>query len=136
MSILLRVRDYFRPYRKKHRIDPRRVRAIPGAIPQSPLEWRVHSILAVHATCPWDHLVADVAEYLRRSFRPGVLAVMDEGFWGGWVWPALATEELQRLEGNLIETETLTSHAADRPASTLRPTSSCEVLARLQSIVP
>ena len=55
--------------------------------------------------CPWDHLVAEIAQYLRRSERPRALAVLDEAFWGAWVWPALAREELRRLEGVLLTIE-------------------------------
>jgi hypothetical protein len=136
MPLFLRVRHDVRRDRKEHRIEPRRVRAIPGAIPHSPLERRVHDILAVHPTCRWDDLLADVAEYLRQSERPDVLASLDEGLWGGWVWPTVARQELQRLEGILLEIVAPTSLADDMPPPVPQPMSSGDLLAESQPIVP
>jgi hypothetical protein len=91
-------------YRNKKRIErgPTWARAIPGGVPRSPLELRVHAFLMAHPTCLFDDLVAEIAEYLRRSKPPSVLALLDEGLWGGWVWPAFAREELFRLQGSLL----------------------------------
>lgn len=38
-------------------------------------------------------------------WNSSVLALLDEGFWGGWVWPALAREELRNLDGVLLSIE-------------------------------
>lgn len=115
MRRFLILRDYVRRCRKEHGSGPRGVRAIPGGVPRSPLESRVQEVLAAHPTCRWDHLVDEVAQHLRRSERPSVLAVLDEGFWGGWVWPALAREELRRLEGILLAIEGPSPVTADIP---------------------
>jgi|GEM_PF-3119190 len=100
--------------------DPRWVRAIPGRVPRSPLELRVQELLLARPVCPWDHLVAEVAQYLRRSERPRALAVLDEAFWGAWVWPALAREELTHLDGVFLAIEPRPSPTDDvlqaRPA--------------------
>lgn len=93
--------------------DPPQVRAIPGGVSRSPLESRVQEILAARPACAWDHLVAEVARYLRRSEDPRVLAVLDEGFWGGWVWRAFAQRELRRLDGVLLAIEARPSPVAD-----------------------
>lgn len=93
---------------------PRWVRAIPGGLPRSPLESRVREVLAACPVCPWDHLVAEIAQYLRASERPSALAVLDEGIWGAWVWPALAVEELARLEDVILATEPQAPQPADR----------------------
>jgi hypothetical protein len=96
--------------------NPRRVRAIPGAVPHSPLESLVLEVLTANRECPWNHLVAHAAEHLRRSEQPGVLAALDEGFWGRWVWPVLAEEELLRLDGVLVRIEVGSYPTADPPA--------------------
>jgi hypothetical protein len=102
MSLFSRIWGSIRRTRKEPGDDRCRVRAIPGAIPRSPLEGRVQEVLAGHPTCALPHLVSEVAQYLRRSERPSLLASLDEGLWGGWVWPALAREELRRLEGIVL----------------------------------
>lgn len=113
MRWFLKARDYVRRPREGCGNDPRRVRAIPGGVPRSPLEWRVQEILAAHPICAWDDLVAEVARYLRGSERPSVLTSLDEGFWGGWVWPTFAREELRRLDGVLLAIEAPSSSMAD-----------------------
>ncbi len=115
MRWLLKARDYVRRPRGDHGNDPRWVRAIPGRVPRSPLEWRVQEILAARPICAWDDLVAEVARYLRGSERPSVLTSLDEGFWGGWVWPALAREELHRQDGILLAIEAPSSSMTDFP---------------------
>lgn len=115
MSWFLKARDYVRRPGEGCGNDPRRVRAIPGGVPRSPLEWRVQEILAAHPICAWDDLVAEVARYLRGSERPSVLTSLDEGLWGGWVWPALAREELHRQDGILLAIEAPPSSMAGIP---------------------
>jgi hypothetical protein len=105
MRLFSTVWNSIRRTRKERQGDPRRVRAISGAIPRSPLELEVQEILAAHPSCAWPHLVAEVAQHLRRSECSGVLALLDEGLWGGWVWPALARQELRHLDGVLLTIE-------------------------------
>ncbi len=113
MSLFLNAWDSIRRNRKAPGSDPRLVRAIPGAVAQSPLERRVQEILAEQPTSPWDRLVAKVADSLRGFEDPGVLASLDEAVWGAWVWPALAQKELQGLEGLLLEIGAPSPSAAD-----------------------
>jgi len=113
MRRFLKARDDVRRPRKENGKDPRWVQAIPGAVPRSPLESRVQGVLSGHPICAWDQLLAEVAQYLRRSEASNDLAVLDEGLWGSWVWPALAGEELRRLEGVLIAIEEGPSAATD-----------------------
>lgn len=93
------------PVRRRAKIprsDTWWVRAIPGGVPRSSLESWVLEVLAGRPAYPWESLVAETAHYLRRCESPKVLAVLDEGFWGGWAWSVLAREELHRLDGVLI----------------------------------
>ena len=126
MRRFLKIGDYFRGHRNERLGEPGRVRLIPGGFPRSPLESRVQEVLAAHPICPWDYLVAEVAQHLRRSERLSILTVLDEGFWGGWVWPALAREELRRLDGTFLAIETPVSPTADNrlPISERWPASS------------
>jgi len=105
MRRFLKARDYVRRPRKENGKEPRWVRAIPGAVPRSPLESRVQEVLSGYPICACDQLVAEVAEYLCGSDDPKRLAVLDEGFWGGWTWSALAEQELRRLDGILLTIE-------------------------------
>lgn len=65
----------------------------------------MQEVLSGHPICAWDKLVAEVAEYLRGSNDPKRLGVLDEGFWGGWTWSALAEQELRHLDGILVTIE-------------------------------
>lgn len=114
MRLLRNVRDS-RPRGDETPPDPRWVRALPGGAPRSALEAGILEVLAAHPTCPWNLLVAEVARHLRRSDDPRLLAAMDEGFWGGWVWSALARQELRRLEGVLLAIEASSGSAAEVP---------------------
>jgi hypothetical protein len=105
MRWFTRVWDLFRRSRRDGGTDTHWVRAIPGAVPRSPLESRVHEVLAAHPVCAWERLLVEVAQYLRRLEPPLVLVVLEERIWGGWLWPVLAREELRRLEGVLLTVE-------------------------------
>ena len=100
-----KARDLLRRSRGSGRPESHWVRAIPGAVPRSPLESRVHEILAAQPVCGWERLLVEVAQYLRRSEPPLVLVVLEEAIWGGWLWPIVAREELRRLEGVLLSIE-------------------------------
>ncbi len=133
------VWNSIRRTRKERRGDPRRVRAIPGAIPRSPLELQVWEFLAAHPSCAWPHLVAEVARCLRGAEHPRILAVLDEAFWGDWVWPLLARQELMRLNDVLLVIDAAPSLTGDttapvpppEPANTEGfPTGNCSPLVR------
>jgi hypothetical protein len=87
----------------------------------------VLEVLAAHPGCPWDHLVAVVAQHLRRSEHASVLTALDEGFWGYWVWPAAVREELTRLDGILLQIEVETASTTQVPLQVSeRPSHNCE----------
>jgi hypothetical protein len=115
MSWVVSPRGRFRRRETSGGSHPRWVRAMPGRVPHSPLESRVAEILAAHPVCRWDYLVSEVAEFLRRSEPPILLTVLDEVFWGEWLWPAVAREELHRLEGVLLTGQGYPPPPAERP---------------------
>ncbi len=107
----LKIQDLIHSCGKRTGRDPRRVRALPEAVPHSPLEDQIWEVLTTQAVCPWDHMVAVVAQHLRQAEHASRLAALDEGFWGDSVWSAEAQKELYRLEGVLIRIEMETASA-------------------------